>query len=161
MKNLSLEKEDNMYCLKQLNTRLGDIIIACSDDETSELLNFPFKISKENCDNIFGLFNLENLSKEYSSKVFGNNENSKIDFMAGFNKAIEIFGGKEYNLLQVYSAFEAGERNDRHLLDDVITDKNKKITVEIELDDIIKSELSSIKAKPKLDENGYIILKKK
>ena len=44
MKNLRLEKEEDFYCLKQLNTKIGDVIIACSDEETIESLNFPFKI---------------------------------------------------------------------------------------------------------------------
>jgi hypothetical protein len=153
MKNLRLEKEEDFYCLKQLNTKIGDVIIACSDEETSESLNFPFKISKENCDLIFGFYNLENLSTDYSLKVFGNNENSKVDFSAGFIKAIEILKHKQYSLLQIFEAFDAGEKGDRHLLDDVITKRNQKVDVIIEMDALNNK-------KPILDKDGFLILKK-
>jgi thiamine pyrophosphate-dependent acetolactate synthase large subunit-like protein len=48
-----------------------------------------YKLSKQNCDEIFGVTDVEKLAEEYGSK-FAHSYDPE-DFIAGFNKAMELY----------------------------------------------------------------------
>jgi hypothetical protein len=91
-----LNKVDNGYVL------LVDNIMYATDND---------KLSKENCDEIFGVVDVEELAEEFaktksSHSVFQNTH--KRDFKAGFNKAMELNEDKVFTLEDIRRAMSAG-----------------------------------------------------
>jgi hypothetical protein len=80
----------------QFNSSMGDVL--------------KHKLSKQNCDEIFGVVDVEKLAEEYADfsndyipMSFGDkfNETSKRDFIKGFNKAMELNKDKVFTEEQV------------------------------------------------------------
>ena len=150
----------------------------------------PFgKLSKENCDEIFGVVDVEKLASEYTKeandisakygvKVFG--DNNSTPFKDGFNKAMELNKDKLFTKEQVVeftmsmiSQYIQGNTNiwDRELLSESLQQPTE-IEVEIVMgtlcrqidcvDDarLIESKIVWGKEDPMLDANGCLILRK-
>ena len=98
------------------------------------------KLSKQNCDEIFGVVDVEKLAEEYcthepkNSKELRDVNLIKLGFRDGFNKAMELNKDKVFTEFDIISAFEYGW-NQRHF------DK----TDEDELLEIKKRFIQSIK----------------
>jgi hypothetical protein len=79
-------------------------------------------LSKQNCDEIFGVFNVEKLAEEYFFNEYSWNKNNtlpykdsdvqltKNDFIKGFNKAMELNKDKVFTLEDMKLMFEFGYR---------------------------------------------------
>jgi len=158
-----LTKVNNIYTLMK-----GDKMFASSD------LDFQIdyevkKLSKENCDEIFGVINIIDLAER-------NSKHSEEDYIEGFNKAVELnkdklfteadmikFADDVYKLRKENKIFEGMPK----LLQSL--QQPKEIEVEIRCyigngdkeSDSFKDLLVTNTGIPKLDENDCLILKKK
>ena len=159
--------------------------IATSKDEYSNGINLKYWLSKQNCDEIFGVTDVEKLAEE---RFLGSdditNYNLRFGFKEGFNKAMELNKDKMFTLEQVLDAFYAGWiSKDKTYKDKIYPEAQKsykgylerhvmqptEINVEIEMeckigcDNFIfngdKSICCGNKIK-KLDSNGNLILRK-
>jgi hypothetical protein len=155
---------------------VNDKIIASVGDSDGKLK----KLSNQNCDEIFGIINVDDLADQNAKKDLFNGGydgliNShqqmliEVSYINGFKKAMELQKDKLFSEEIIEDAFKG--------LRDCIQDQDiaefyinlaktifceiqpKEIEVNIEMDDINKDNLSSFKGKPKLDENGCLILK--
>jgi hypothetical protein len=134
------------------------------------------KLSKQNCDEIFGIVDVEKLAeeitKEYATltpKAF------KRGVALGVNKAMELNKDKLFTLEDMRKAFELGydasadtymtERKEKEF--EILIQQPTEIDVEIEMEKYVKYVPKTLitiyptgGVRPKLDSNGCIILKK-
>jgi hypothetical protein len=138
-----------------------------------------YKLSKENCDEIFGVVNVEKLANEESYKAF--KQTVWINgFKDGFNKAIELNRDKVFTIEDMKKAFELGydasadtymtERKEKEF--EILIQQPTEISVIIEtcdsfeetsevyIDEVGSGNYFSHSKKPKLDAEGCLILKK-
>jgi hypothetical protein len=150
---------------------------------------FEQKLSKQNCDEIFGVVDVEKLAKEDADLRFPN-QGDEESWLArnsgvvwGFNKAMElnkdkVFTINEVKKLMLEIAKKSREEKDLTLpdyvnnilnnIDYILEHKNKvnEIRVEIETEKIYypanmpKEGEERPEYRPKLDSNGCLILKK-
>jgi hypothetical protein len=135
-----LNKVDNGYVL------LVDNIMYATDND---------KLSKQNCDEIFGIVDVDKLAEEFaktksSHSVFQNTH--KRDFKAGFNKAMELNEGKVFTLEDVKKAYIQGKHGG-------------KTQAYVEFDDYIQSlqqptEIEITFNPDEKDSDGCLILKR-
>ncbi len=171
-----LQKKDGYYYLMQDS---NDIAIATTDQSFIDELG-AMKLSKENCDEIFGVVDIEKLADKYVSEndeYFDNykeKSHSFVSFKDGFNKAMELNKDKLFTVEDIMKAFEAGyetlesEKIYNEHYDILIQSLQQptEIEVEIEMEQLMtfasmpKEGEKRLSEKPKLDENGCIVLKK-
>jgi hypothetical protein len=139
------------------------------------------KLCQKNCDEIFEVVDVEKLAHEFSQNLRGrSNLYAIIGFDAGFNKAMELNKDKQFTLEDLRTAMTYGIVQEGtgfegiHSVDDLFNLILKKVSqpteieVEIEMEpmnlDEIREQgkgfLHGNTKKPKLDENGCLILKK-
>jgi hypothetical protein len=128
-----------------------------------------YKLSKQNCDEIFGVVDVEKLAEESWGDKISSPYHAYIE---GFNKAMELNKDKVFTLEQVLDAFYAGwiskdktypeaQKSYKGYLERYVMQPTE-IEVKIEMGDSIGiSDLYTPDNKPKLDENGCLILTKK
>ena len=184
MKAVLFKKAEGWYNLFQDNIGIGST--------HSELQGY--KLSKQNCDEIFGVIDVEKLAEEWVFETNGhkwsNNDDTIGDNFAsykeGFNKALELNEDKVFTLDDIKKSINwAWRKTDReeHIL--IIDEHNfiqslrqpTEIEVEIEMENYgycegcRKSGMwhcahadtcgnAETRERPKLDENGCLILKK-
>jgi hypothetical protein len=90
--------------------------IATSKDEYSNGINLKYWLSKQNCDEIFGVVDVEKLAeKEYPTFNLGLNSTTSLHtifkepFINGFNKAMELNKEKLFTLEDVRNAIELAQ----------------------------------------------------
>jgi hypothetical protein len=145
--------------------------------------NSPYKrLSKQNCDSLFGVVDVEKLAKEESYKAFS--QTVWINgFKAGFNKAMELNKDKVFTLEDMKRAFSRGKNltaEERFKFTEweaftKLVDSIQPTEIDVEIimknsrtGKIIKSEADlewdedglCDRAIPKLDSSGNLILKK-
>jgi hypothetical protein len=131
------------------------------------------KLSKQNCDEIFGVVDVEKLAEECSIDWEGELMESIVGvYKEGFNKAMELNKDKVFTLEQVLDAFYAGwiskdktypeaQKSYKGYLERYVMQPTE-IEVIIEMGDSIGiSDLYTPDNKPKLDSEGCLILTKK
>jgi hypothetical protein len=145
-------------------------------------------LSKQNCDEIFGVVDVEKLAHEFSHKVCGRSAYAGIGFFAGFKKAMELNKDKRFTSRDMLSAYMEGTNDGTQfesLMDYDSEDFDEahefakqaerefikslqqqiEIEVEIEMDYAIytanmpKEGEQRPAMRPKVDENGCLILK--
>jgi hypothetical protein len=139
------------------------------------------RLSKQNCDEIFGVLNLEKLASEYAKeandisakygvKVFG--DNNSTPFKDGFNKAMELNKDKLFTVEDVRKAMSIGLsigygrqfeiENKSVEIDSYIQSLQQPTEIEVEIDMWFHGTRHE-KGKwiERLDENDCLILKKK
>jgi hypothetical protein len=138
---------------------------------------FEQKLSKQNCDEIFGIVDVNNLAynhrRLYQDSFEGMNEcimkdamHQEIGFVAGFNKAMELNKDKVFTVEQMREAIKQTRQGMLFLKkyeDEFIQSLQQptEIQVEIEMEDKIALDGHTvIGVEPKLDSNGCLILKK-
>lgn len=165
MKATLIKKAEGWYNLYQDNVGIGSTY--------PELQGY--KLSKQNCDEIFGVVDVEKLFNEVDETI-DFHEFCFSSFKLGFNKAMELNKDKQFTLGDMKRAFNCGrdlESIDRfedwrtftHFINSL---EPTEIEVEVEtesmnIDEIReqgKGFLNANTKKPKLDENGCLILKK-
>jgi hypothetical protein len=120
------------------------------------------KLSKQNCDEIFGVTDVEKLAKEGSYKAFS--QTVWINgFKAGFNKAMELNKDKLFTEDDVNLAFVLGKNNDESRINKLINSRLQPTEIDVEVEYMFSVEEngeSTNTGLPKLDENGNLILRK-
>jgi hypothetical protein len=145
-------------------------------------------LSSKNCDEIFGIVNIEKLAEEYSDKEYGGGQSPSYfsGFSDGFNKAMELNKDKVFTLedmlkvvkLTLEDAKESvvwsGEYYQhlaKRLLQSLQQPTEIDVEIEMEVADLafyengerypIEANIPErFKYKPKLDSQGYLILKR-
>lgn len=163
-----LFKTGNDYLLKDTN---GEVLAITNGVTEGK------KLSKQNCDEIFGVVYVEKLADEYANVNGDYDEHyGHIGFKEGFKKAIELNKDKVFTLDDMYDAVMLGVCFEDSGIQGISTYEELKelaikralkpteIDVEVEVfrsDDIILVEKDWYKiGEPKLDPNGFLILKK-
>jgi hypothetical protein len=137
-----------------------------------------YKLSKQNCDELFGVVDVEKLAENHPLDVSNASHGFGIKdgIVYGFNKAMELNKDKVFTLEDMYDAVMLGVCFEDSGIQGISTYEELKelaikralkpteIEVEIEVtksDDIKSVEKDWYKiGEPKLDENGCLILKR-
>jgi hypothetical protein len=156
MKSKLIKKSDGWYNLYD-----GEIGIGSTHAELQ-----GHKLSKQNCDEIFGVVDVEKYVDEYDAEW---KYTERIGFRDGFNKAMELNKDKVFTEQNLREAYSRGILGGDSVVDRYIKAlQPTEIEVEIEMEsmniDEIREQgkgfLHGNTKKPKLDENGCLILKK-
>ncbi len=119
------------------------------------------KLSKQNCDEIFGVVDVEKLAEESVPDGF------RTIWKNGFNKAMELKEDKFFTLDDIYTVFIMGRENMEHEMNRYVDRIHEPTEIEVEIETetkvwefISNGEFESFEIIPKLDSNGCLILKK-
>jgi hypothetical protein len=182
---------DKLFLLKQEHSyilhRIKDSILTIEGDSYYVIGGIkPFyRLNKENCNEIFGIVDVEKHSNSYLDSRFNIDPVTihtferlhKETYAEGFNKATELNKDKVFTLEDMKQALfdlsdvifnncqkgisEQDCLNYRNLILKSLQKQQKEIDVEIEQVNQLNIESGKFEWKNKLDENGCIILKKK
>jgi hypothetical protein len=139
------------------------------------------KLSKQNCDEIFGVVDVDKLAIEYDLYEKINFVGQTRAYKAGFNKAIELNKDKEFTegklrraMSMVIEKMDSGESFTKSEIIDSLRQPTE-IEVEIEMKKVVDEtkvigavkrvkgsgdKITTYKSIPKLDDNGCLILKR-
>jgi len=106
------------------------------------------KLSVKNCDEIFGVIDVEELGDDHALEMYTTSEdeivyyeNRKRNFIEGFNKAMELMEGKKYSEEDIRDAFSEGvengfyrHRNGHKYVDDYIKSLQQPTEIEVEIE---------------------------
>jgi hypothetical protein len=178
MKAILIKREDG-YNLR-IEQPQGRLLEATCSPSQQLILNksgvsTKYKLSKQNCDEIFGVVDVEKLADElYNGHAMAVDwQLEKSGFKTGFNKAMELNKDKQFTLDDIRMAIVYGERH-RDMDAGKIPyqpffefipslQQPTEIEVEIEMETCSMNPLdldcNEIIKRPKLDSDGYLILK--
>jgi hypothetical protein len=177
-----LIKQGNEYFLRSLIKDIpSSINVYHKISETEREFGFgkhSGKLSKQNCDEIFGVVDIEKLAEDSYIKHYKKNNLSLdeliqrscgfiVGFKNGFNKAIELNKDKVFSLGQLKTAMDMA----RVIIDDKYAHSGEEIfqSLQVPLEIEVEVEMDRIPADlapggwdvfPKLDSQGCLILKK-
>jgi hypothetical protein len=146
---------------------MGGDVLAITNGTTEGI-----KLSKQNCDDIFGVVNVEKLAEESWGDKISSPYHAYVD---GFNKAMALNKDKVFSLEDMRKAYEEGYL-DEHSFEVVIQSLQQptEMDVEIEMEKVdyetkvigavkgVKGsgdKITTYKTVPKLDSEGCLILK--
>jgi hypothetical protein len=191
MKAILIKREDGYnLAIEQPQGRLLEA--TCSPSQQLILnksgVSTKYKLSKQNCDEIFGVVDVEKLAHEFSQNLPQNlrgrsNLYAIIGFDAGFNKAMELNKDKQFTLEDVRMAIAYGEKHrdmdagkvPYQTFVEFIPSLQQPTEIEVEIEmelhptnhasglELTGNKLMDVAIlenyQPKLDSNGYLILK--
>jgi hypothetical protein len=146
-------------------------VLGIDDKKLKDRLNCPYLLSKKNCEEMFGVTDVEKLAIEYDLYEKFNFVGQTRAYKAGFNKAMEL-NDKVFTLEDMLKAIQFGEDNtDIESFDDIpgedklqfIQSLQQPTEIEVEIEMEYKGRIKLEKyheLKPKLDSEGCLILKK-
>jgi len=172
-----LIKANGHYYLEQIPSKSisGAVLEAMMGSTDGEGYH---KISKQNCDEIFGVVDVEELAynhrRTYQDSFEGMNEcimkdamHQQVGFIAGFNKAMELNATKTFTLEEMMMCWNTAlkfKQTKVTLGEFIHSLQPTEIEVEIEMEDVIqlktRARYITNMSKPKLDADGCLILKK-
>jgi hypothetical protein len=125
------------------------------------------KLSKQNCDEVFGVVDVERLAEDSVPDGF------RTIWKDGFNKAMELNKDKVFTIDDIDKSIEWATVNGRkgdithYDIDNFIQSLQQPTEIEVEIETetkvwefISNGEFESFEIIPKLDENGCLILKR-
>ena len=123
------------------------------------------KLSKQNCDDIFGVIDVEKIADRHT---FGQRNHEWKAYIKGFSKAMELMKDKVFTLEQMHKAIRLACSEYSGNIIDEVTQQPSEIEVEIEMEPYRMSDFvedgnthpSGVIERPKLDSEGCLILKK-
>jgi hypothetical protein len=140
---------------------------------------FEQKLSKQNCDEIFGVVNVENLAENHPLEVSNASHGFGIEdgIVYGFNKAMELNKDKVFTLGDIKEVIKKARLlarlkedygYDEYMFDeeDIIQSIQQPTEIEVVIEVTKSDDIKSVEkdwykiGEPKLDENGCLILKK-
>jgi hypothetical protein len=182
---MKLQKEDGYYYLMEDG---NDIAIATTDQSFIDELG-AMKLSKENCDEIFGVVDVEELADEYiviKPKHREHEHNLAVSaYINGFNKAMELNKDKLFTVEDMVGYFDWHKKqryvsHEPYDIHEYIQSLQQptEIEIEIEMEKYGYCEgcrkagmwhcthadtcgYAETRERPKLDANDCLILKKK
>jgi len=177
MKAKLIKKEDGYnLAIEQPQGRLLEA--TCSPSEQLRLdksrVSTKYKISKQNCDELFGVFDVNKLAEEDCSIHHPyhpvHDQTTRATFIRGFNKAMELNKDKVFTLEDIDKAYWAGMKfvgEDKGSYKEFIQSLQQPTEIEVmivmECDGIqtgLCSEDCDCNVFLKLDSEGCLILKK-
>ena len=128
------------------------------------------KLSKQNCDEIFGVIDVEKLATGYDLYEKINFVGQTRAYKAGFQKAMELNKDKVFTIEDIRKAYQQGEE-DSYLKggltktkeDNYIQSLQQPTEIEVEIEMFTPAATyghSGWHEEPKLDKNGCLILKR-
>jgi hypothetical protein len=127
-----------------------------------------YKLSTENCDEIFGVVDVEKLAEnKYGKGIY---EIEQVDaYVEGFNKAMELNKDKLFTETDIRKAYQKGEEDSytqggltKQKEDDYIQSLQQPTEIEVEIAVLLTERDGGVVIEtPKLDKDGCLILKKK
>jgi hypothetical protein len=151
---MKLVKRENDYCLYNESE---ETIAASWANVTGK------KLSKQNCDEIFGVVDVEKLADElYNGHAMAVDwQLEKSGFKTGFNKAMELNKDKVFTEDDVNLAFVLGKNNDESRINKLINSRLQPTEIDVEMvmrpaSLVYKSNLVI----EELDSEGNLILRK-
>jgi hypothetical protein len=175
----TLIKENDFYYLFKDKKIIAEI-------DGHPLKSITGKLSKQNCDEIFGVVNVEKLAEEYCNNIPFTLYEQEI-YLAGFNKAMELNKDKQFtssDMLNAYmqgtndgaqfeslmdydsedfdEAHEFAEEAEKEFRESIQQPTEVEVEVEMETCSMNPLDLDcdEIIERPKLDPEGCLILKK-
>ena len=128
------------------------------------------KLSIENCNLIFGIFDVEKLAEDFANNhsIYPSaKDDTEYGFKNGFNKALELNKDKKFSLEQVIEAMSLYKRNEFAMSKVLVMvlEEPQDIEVEIEMAEVesFKDKMGNLRTEktfPRVDKNGCLILKK-
>jgi hypothetical protein len=169
--------KDRLYLKKVINSyvlhRVKDGILTIEGDSEFVIGGIePFyKLSKQNCDSLFGVVDVEKLAKRHHILQYIDAYNPDIepyvvaDYTAGFNKAMEL---NRFTLEDIKRAISFGQGMDlwkeEEQIGKFIQSRQQPKEIEVEMETCSMNPLDldcdEIIERPKLDSDGCLILKK-
>jgi hypothetical protein len=154
MKAKLIKKSDGWYNLYD-----GGIGIGSTNTELQ-----GYKVSKRNCDEIFGVVDVEKLADELKAGISYKEYDHLIKrgIIVGFNKAMELNKDKVFTLEDMKFAWSQGEIGELSF-SDIIQSLQQLTEIEVEIEMFTPAATyghSGWHEEPKLDKNGCLILKK-
>jgi hypothetical protein len=151
-------------------------VIATTDVSMLEVTD-KMKLSKQNCDEIFGVVNVDKWVAEKVDNRFNENDGyHKVVYVEGlvegFNKAIELNKDKVFTLEDMLKAYEKGasfgttKLGNTHYFDELIQSLQQPTEIEVMIE-MVKTPDAMFQfhdvpySTPKLDSQGCLILTKK
>jgi hypothetical protein len=128
-----------------------------------------YKLSKQNCDEIFGVVDVEKLAREWHKQQNFNSLSDNIIsvgylnmFKDGFNKAMELNKDKLFTLEDMMNCWNKALKFQEHkeTLGDFIQSLQQPTEIDVEIVMERYPGLSLCAASPELDSEGCLILKK-
>jgi len=172
MKSKLIKVNDYYYLRESYKTGIGGAVCERTLGTTNSQGELG-KLSKKNCDEIFGVTDVEKLAEEDCSIHHPyhpvHDQTTRATFIRGFNKAMELNKDKvftEENMLKAYekgASFGTTKLGNTHYFDELIQSLQQPTEIEVE---IVTEEFESynenldIIKKPILDSEGCLILKK-
>jgi hypothetical protein len=156
-----IKEKEGVYSLLDGNRFISTT--ECKDGTTN-------KLSRENCDEIFGVVEVEKLAEElYNGHVMAVDwQLEKSGFKAGFNKAMELNKDKLYTfedmqklMYATIDFLEQDEGEPLKFLKEFIQSIQQptEIEVEVVMSEIVTDDFVGMQGIPKLDTNGCLILR--
>lgn len=110
-----LIKSDDYYVLSIIEQKEFERIFATTN---SVLEDKKHKLSIQNCDEIFGIVDVEKLADEYSDKYY---DKSSVNwhcnyngYIGGFNKSVELNKDKLFTIEDMKKCFKAARKEDSY-----------------------------------------------
>jgi hypothetical protein len=161
MQKFKLIKEIDYY---NLQDEKGNVI-GTSYQFKSPVGDNLHKLSKQNCDSLFGVVDVEKLFNEVDETI-DFHEFCFTSFKLGFNKAMELNKDKVFTEDDVNLAFVLGKNKDESRVNKLINSRLQPTEMEVMI--VMQDTLQLKKraggftnmGKPKLDSGGCLILKK-
>ena len=151
MKAKLIKKSDGWYNLYD-----GGIGIGSTNTELQ-----GYKLSKRNCDEIFGVVDVDGLARKWRDNSMYRDANA-YSYKAGFSKAMELNKDKVFTLEDMKFAWSQGEIGELSF-SDIIQSLQQLTEIEVEIEMFTPAATyghSGWHEEPKLDKNGCLILKK-
>ena len=168
-------KEGYSLCIEETGSNSREFIA------TTDGMYVDHKLSKQNCDEIFGVVDVEKLAdsifEKESSNMLHPQHQMRNTFILGFNKAMELNKDKMFTVEDMYDAVMIGISFDDPGIEGISTYKEaqelavKRVLPPTEIEVVIETEtkvwefisngeFESFEIIPKLDSEGCLILKK-
>jgi hypothetical protein len=184
MKAKLIKEYEDYYLISDKEIESGDEYVKLDNRPRTLLLGTTIshvtkvsKLSKQNCDEIFGVVNVDVLATEHYKEYDNLPVVRYNSFTTGFNKAMELNKDKLFTLEDVRKAFNKGylmKFNPSDEYTETLTglvqslQQPTEIDVEIEMEDDkdtlvdnVEQFLKDLGDKPKLDSEGCLVLTKK
>ena len=126
------------------------------------------KLSKQNCDELFGVVNVEKLAEEYDPNYTITDISNGFHFIEGFNKAMELNKDKLFTLEDMFNLYAHIVKNgiiSGEEANEFIQSIQQPTEIEVEIEMELEIDTSKLVGaiyghKPKLDSEGCLILKR-
>ena len=170
---LVLKKYNGCYALNDYRepSKGYPLVIAHSDDD-----GFKYKLSKENCDEIFGVVDVMSLAHKFADKFYNDAIPQRFaSYIIGFNKHAELNKDKVFTLEQMNKAIHLACSEYSGNIIDEVTQQPTEIEVEIEMEKVVDEtkvigavkrikgsgdKITTYKSIPRFNSNGELILVK-